>query len=202
MEFSVTTIISLTISACLIILSIKLLTKPGWLLPFFRGVGGMFLLYLGVVITLAGINLSTFAQLRDGGAVANISFEKLGRQHFKATIVQVATGETYSYPVYGDMWQLDVKSMKLPFVKDGGFYRVSGLTSRYYSIEQQRSKPATNEMFPIDSYGVNLWKILTGFSMPTMQSGLDQTPFFPIDDSTVYTIRVEGSGVEVSALGD
>ncbi len=99
MDFGMITIVLLVISALLILLGLKLLLKKDWLIQFLRGFAGFGLLLIAFLLTMSGLNITSYSQLAEGQSIANVSFVKLTEQSFQTTVVNVQTGEQQEFNI-------------------------------------------------------------------------------------------------------
>ncbi len=99
------------------------------------------LLLLGAV---AGL-MQSYSRLSAETLIAELTFERLNHQRYRA---QLATGDlcrVKSYPLWGDQWRIDARFLKWkPWANvlglDGRF-RLDRLEGRYREVEQQNSAP-------------------------------------------------------------
>lgn len=98
------------------------------------------LLLLNALTLFMGIR--TYNRLSDEAVIAELTFEKVEEQVFRAELVIVGDPVTHnSYLIYGDQWQLDAEFLKVKYWANvlgvDALYRLDRLQGRYRDIEQQ-----------------------------------------------------------------
>ena len=199
MDISVLTIITLTISACLIIASIKVLAVKGWILGFLRGFGGLILILSAIVVGLGGLNIAQYSSCEEGESIANISFEQNGLQQYNATLVETKSGSDKGFGLDGDMWSIGVSRLKLPLL-GRGFCKVSLVSTRYYSLEQQSTRGTTNKTFSTSVVGFDLWALASVTPIPGVQATFEESAYIPLEESVLFSVKQGSSTVSVVGL--
>ena len=102
-----------------------------------------------LLVVLNGLTLGagslTYNRLSDEAVIAQLRFEQLGEQHYRAHLMSLdLPGVGHTYEIYGDQWQLDAQFMKIkPWANVLGvdaLYRLDRLQGRYLDIEKQNRK--------------------------------------------------------------
>ena len=93
-----------------------------------------------------GAGILTYHRLSDEAMVAQLRFEKLADQYYRAHLVSLdVPGVGHTYELRGDQWQLDAQFMKVkPWANVIGvdaMYRLDRLQGRYLDIAQQNTQP-------------------------------------------------------------
>lgn len=125
-------------------LALRLLRGQAWLLGFVRGLGGLLLVAVAALFVLAALDLYSYRQLAEEQPVAELQFEQLGEQQFRATLTAPGA-DPVQFLIRGDYWQLDARFIKWKAVlaRAGlpAVYRLDRLAGRYESIAQETSEP-------------------------------------------------------------
>lgn len=98
--------------------------------------------FLVLNILTVGASVATYKRLSDESLVAQLRFEEMGPQHYRAHLVSLdIPGAGHTYEIKGDQWQLDAQFMKVkPWANVLGidaYYRLDRLQGRYRDIGQQ-----------------------------------------------------------------
>lgn len=112
-------------------------------LPLYAAVA---LLLLNLLTLAAGI--TTYHRLSDEALIAQLSFEQLGPQHYRAHLVSLEVpGVGNTYDIAGDQWQIDAQFLKVkPWANVLGvdaLFRLDRLSGRYRELAQQTARPPT-----------------------------------------------------------
>lgn len=116
-------------------------------------------LYLVILLVLLnaltiGAGSLSYNRLTDEAMIAQLRFEQLGKQHYRAHLISLdVPGVGATYEIRGDQWQLDAEFMKIkPWANILGvdaLYRLDRLQGRYRNIEQQNANtPVAYELSP------------------------------------------------------
>lgn len=108
-------------------------------------------LYLVIALVLLnaltlGAGITTYKRLSDEAMIAQLRFEQLGPQRYRAHLISLdVSGVGHTYEIEGDQWQLDAQFMKVkPWANVIGvdaLYRLDRLQGRYRGIAQQNTRP-------------------------------------------------------------
>lgn len=191
----------------LLLLSLKVLAHKGWFLGWIRGMSGLFLVTVAVVLALIALDVFSYRQVLSEKSVATLSFEKLASQHFRAVLVN-HEGQEERFELKGDQWQLDARILKWPGllsswgVKPG--YRLDRISGRYYSLEKERTSERT--VYPLYSrnIGVDVWSWLQSVdnSLGFVDAIYGSATFVPMDDGALYEVSLTNSGVIARPLNE
>jgi len=195
------------LSLFVFVLCFFLLKNSGWFRGFIRGVGGMLLIVVSVVLLLAALNLNSFESLKKGIPIATISFQKLGSQHYLATLAR-DSGDQQSYKLNGDLWQLDARVLRWTDLLRGlgldSGYRLDRLSGRFVALEQAR----TAERSVYDLGGpkpfLDLWDVVrrNGDLVPLFEAEYGSATYVPMADGAIYSVSLEGSGLVATPLNN
>lgn len=125
-----------------------------------QGLTGLLFLAAGVAAFLVLLNLHTYARLIHEQPLVELTFTKLGAQHYRAEL-SFAGGGVRPLELKGDEWQLDVQVIKWkgPAVLFGAdtLYRFDRLSGRYRQIAQERNGQRTVHDLS-DNPGLDAWR--------------------------------------------
>ncbi|CAA0118900.1 Uncharacterised protein [BD1-7 clade bacterium] len=200
MEFSVITIITLTISALLLIASVKVLAGKGWILGFLRGFGGLLMVLLAVVVGLGGLNLGLYGACSSTQSIANVSFEKVSLQSYEASVVEIKSGRATDLMLDGDMWNAGVQRLRFPLFGGKEFCRLSSLNTRYYSVEQQAARPTSDIVFGASTLGFDLYSLASSVFVPGIVADREETAFQPMEQGILFSVKRGESDFVISSL--
>jgi hypothetical protein len=194
------TIIGLIVVAC----SLKVLIRPGWLLGWLRGMSGLLLIALAVVLSMTAFDLYSYKQFMAEKSVATISFEQLSPQRYEAMLVD-GDGQESRYQLAGDQWQLDARLIKWPAgltaigVKPG--YRLDRISGRYYSLDKERHGERTVYALNRSPLGLDIWALFHGRS-GLIDAEYGSATFVPMADDALYEILLSHSGLLARPLNE
>lgn len=195
MEFSFFFIILLVLSAVLIVVGLKILLQPGWFAQFIKGFIGFTCLFIAFLTIMSGLDVASYSRLLEGDKIANISFTKDAPQEFKTTVVQMSTGDAVETTIYGDLWQIDTKILRIALSGSTPFYKLDRLSGRYYSLDQERSAPRTVQNVTGESLGFDLWQWFKGSDLGLISAEFGSATFMPMADGATYSISVTSNGL-------
>jgi len=198
---------TIVIGALLLLLSLRVLRRSGWLLGWLRGMMGLVLVACGVSMGLLAMDILAYKQLTSESSLATISFERLAEQQYKTWIVDAEGRETI-YVLKGDQWQLDARIIKWPGtlaamgMKPG--YRLDRISGRYYSLDMERN--AERSVFSIASSQTpfDLWVWLQRYDtqMPFVDAVYGSAAYVPMEDGASYEVMLSNSGLLARPLND
>jgi hypothetical protein len=198
---------TIVIGALLLLLSLRVLRRSGWLLGWLRGMMGLVLVACGVSMGLLAMDILAYKQLTSESSLATISFERLAEQQYKTWIVD-AEGREMVYVLKGDQWQLDARIIKWPGtlaawgMKPG--YRLDRISGRYYSLDMERN--AERSVFSIASSQTpfDLWVWLQRYDaqMPFVDAVYGSAAYVPMEDGASYEVMLSNSGLLARPLND
>ncbi len=165
--------------------------------------GGLVPLLAGLLLAVLGLNLQTYQRLTDELPVAELRFEKIGRQAYSAELIY-PDGQHQQYLLAGDDWRLEAQ-----FLKWKGWatvlglkpqFRLERLAGRYQDIEQERQADHSvvdlsgNQALPAQ---LDLWKFAQ--RRPRLTPMIDATygtaTYLPMRDGVNYRVTVTNSGL-------
>lgn len=152
---------------------------------------------LGFVI---GTNLHTYARLTYEAPVAELVFERLAPQRFRATIVRIPAGDRQVFLLNGDEWQLDARVLKwrgwANVLGLDAQYRLERLSGRYRDIEQERAAPRSVYELS-DNPGIDLWAFAQQYPrwLPFVDAVYGSATYLPMVDGGRFRVSLTQSGL-------
>ena len=190
-----------------VVLSLKVLVRSGWFLGWLRGMLGLALVSAGVLLALVAWDVFSYQQVLREKSIVTLSFEKLARQHYRATLVDEG-GVEEVFELHGDQWQLDARIIKWPGILSAWGvqpgYRLDRLSGRYFSLAKERT--AERSVYALESsrLGVDVWAWLqtAGQGLPFVDAVYGSATFVPMEDGAIYGVRLTHSGLIARPLNE
>lgn len=187
--------------------ALKVLLRKGWLLGWLRGMSGVILVSLAIVVGLSAFDIYSYRQIVEEESIGTISFEELEPQRYTAVLVDTK-GRESRYELSGDQWQMDARFLKWPTalaaigVKPG--YRLDRISGRYYSLDQERSAERTVYSLNQSTLGVDVWEMFNGWgrSFKLVDAVYGSATFVPMADGALYEVRLSNTGLLARPLND
>jgi len=145
-------------------------------------------------------NLATYERLTHEQPVAELTFEALGPQRYRATLKRLPDGEVRSFLLAGDEWQLDARVLKwrgwANVLGLDARYRLERLGGRYRDIEQERSAPRTVLSLAEDP-GLDLWTLSFEHPgwLPFVDAVYGSATYLPMADGADFRVTLGQSGL-------
>ncbi len=185
----------------------RVLLRKGWLLGWLRGMCGMVVLALGLLVGLIAFDIFSYQQILNEKSLATVSFKKLASQRYNAVLVD-ADGREQRFELYGDQWQLDARLVKWSGAMAGfgikPAYRLDRISGRYFSLEDERS--ARRSVYPLveSRYGIDLWAWLhqANRELPWIDAVYGNATFVPMEDGALYEVTLSHTGLLARPLND
>lgn len=161
---------------------------------------GALLLAVAAALFLVSSNLNGYARLTREEPVAEISFETLGPQLYRATLARAPTGEAQSFALAGDEWQLDARVLKFSGIGAllglETLYRLERLSGRYRDVEQERSAPRSVHSLA-EAPLVDLWALAREKPrwLPFVDALYGSATYLPMADGARYRVSISPSGL-------
>ncbi|GAA3949332.1 hypothetical protein [Allohahella marinimesophila] len=167
-------------------------------------------LWLGV-LTMAGgaglfyYQLDGMLQARDNGIVATISFEKLDRQTFQATLLY-PDERVFKAPLHGDFWMVDARfiSLKGPLRLFGTapFYEIERLSGRYGSVSDEKAgiRSVYDLSFDEERVMPDLWSLSREYDLPWVDAKYGAAVYMPMSHGARYAIVLGTDGLKARPL--
>ena len=199
-----------TIFICLALigfyLSLRFLGNRSWFFGWLRGMVGIGFVIISVTLILMVLDLTTYRRLIEDTPILTISLERIDKQKFKVTLLDVVEGKEEAYELQGDQWQVDAKVIRWKgfLAAFGGrpCYRLDRISGRYYSLEEERRKERTVYSLEKSEYGMDLWSIAyqSGNKIPGFDAIYGSATYLPMADGALYEISLTNSGLIAKPL--
>lgn len=185
----------------------RLLLKGRWIFGWIRGMSGLLLLLLAVVLVFGALDLYSYKQLSREETVATLSFTREQPQHYKVSLVTSA-GHEQQFELYGDLWQLDARLLKWNKTLTGlGLspgYRLDRLSGRYYSLEQEKSDQRSVYELGDSKSMVDIWHWIReyGGGVAPVDASYGSATYLPMADGALFAVNLSGTGLLARPLND
>ncbi|NOQ87866.1 MAG: hypothetical protein GQ550_02995 [Gammaproteobacteria bacterium] len=167
--------------------------------------GLVFLLLASSAFLLAS-NLHTYQRLVYEQAVAEISFQQLSEQQYRATINALDSDFQQSVDLNGDEWQLDAQVLTWRGVATllglDSNYRLHRMSGRYIDIndEQQRPRSVYSLVKPlayIEDDSFDLWQFAHQHQswLQWVDAVYGSAVFLPMTDGAKYSVAISRTGL-------
>ncbi|MGD8176614.1 cation/multidrug efflux pump [Marinimicrobium sp. ARAG 43.8] len=207
MFYTVLSVLIVFLGLAFAYMALRLLARRHWLLGFVRGLLGLGLLVVALMLALASMDLFSYRQLTQEQAVATLSFKRLAEQRYEATLVH-SNGEEETFELQGDQWQLDARLIKWKGMVAGlgvhPGYRLDRLSGRYYSLTEERSAERTVYGLASDRWGPDLWSWVNRHPewFPLVDARYGSATFVPMADNALFEVRLSATGLLARPLND
>lgn len=187
--------------------SVRILIVSPWLAGFFRGLFGLALLGVALVIAVMGLDVYSYKQASQEQVVATITFDQIEEQHFD-TVLTTAEGISTHYDLRGDQWQVDARVIKWKgYIGSLGVkpaFRLDRLSGRYFDIEQETTAKRTAYSLSPNLYGWDFWLFLNKhpeWALP-VDARYGSATYLPIKDKAAFEISLSATGLLARPLND
>jgi hypothetical protein len=195
------------LAAGVALLALRLLFGRHWLLGWLRGMFGLVLLALAVVVALAAWDLRGYHQVLAEQPLGTLAFSQQGEQHFAVTLVGPEGNEQH-FELNGDMWQLDVRMLKwTDALARLGFkpgYRLDRLSGRYVTLEDEQQRPRSVLALRSDKPTLDVWywlhRINHQFSL--LDATYGSATYMPMVDGAMFSVSMGSSGLVARPLNE
>ena len=189
------------ISLLILFLSFRLLMRKDWFIGWIKGTVGLILLATASVLALTALNVNGYRPVEKEVAVATISFDKLDDQVYKANVVLSSSGSEMPFEISGDLWQVDARVIKwsglLAMVGGRPGYKLDRIQGRYYTLEDERSKPRSVYALSNPDIGFDLWSVMDNLShhIAWVDAEYGSATFLPMADGALFTVKLSSTGL-------
>ena len=168
---------------------------------------GVFLIAVAAALFVISSNLHGYARLTHEEPVAEIAFETMGPQLYRATLTREPAGAAQSFALSGDEWQLDARVVKWRgFATLLGFdtlYRLERLSGRYRDVGQERTSPRSAhslEAAPV----LDLWALARENPrwLPFVDALYGSATYLPMAGGARYRVTISPSGLLARPMND
>ena len=174
--------------------------------------GIIFLLLASSAFLLAS-NLYTYQRLVFEQAVAEISFEKLSEQQYRADIVALDSDFRQTVNLNGDEWQLDAQVLMWQGVGTllglDANYRLHRISGRYVDIIDEQQRPRSvyslvKQLAYIEDDRFDLWQFAHDHQdwLQWIDAVYGSAVFLPMSDGAMYSIAISRTGLIARPAND
>ncbi len=174
---------------------------------------GLFFLLLASASFLLASNLYTYQRLIYERAVAEISFEKLGEQKFRATISALDSGLHLVVDLHGDEWQLDAQVLTWQGMASllglDASYRLHRISGRYININDEKNLPRSvyslvKKPAYLDDEQFDLWGFFRQHQnwLRWVDATYGSAVFLPMTADAKYNIAISRTGLIARPAND
>jgi len=177
---------------------------------FFRAAGleisGLFFLLLASSAFLLASNLYTYQRLVYERPIAEITFQELATQQYRADIMALDSDFQRSVELTGDEWQLDAQvltwqSLATLFGLDAN-YRLSRIAGRYLNIDDEQQRPRSvfsliKKQPLVKNEKFDLWQFAHKHQdwLRWVDAAYGSAVFLPMTDGAKYRIAISRTGL-------
>jgi hypothetical protein len=195
------------LGALLLVAGFRRLWHGRWLAAARVWVCGLALVAAALLSFGIAANLHTYARLTHEQPIAQLAFEQLAEQRYRATLTGQPSGEVRELVLRGDEWQLDARVLKWHgWANLLGFdarYRLERISGRYREIAQERSAPRS--VYELgDARGVDVWALAQAHPrwLPFVDAVYGSATYLPMADGARYEISLGQSGLIARPLAE
>jgi hypothetical protein len=195
------------IALVIVLFGLRLLFNRHWLLGFLRGLFGLAIIGVAVILALGAWDLRSYRQVLAEQPVATLTFNKLDPQHYAVTLIFPDSREQ-RIDLHGDLWQLDARVLKWSTALAGlGLkpgYRLDRLSGRYLSLEDELNRPRSLVELDTEKSVLDAWywlrQVNQRFTVLDAQYG--SAAYLPMADGAMFTVNLGPSGLVAKPLND
>ncbi|MBN4063419.1 hypothetical protein JYT79_01415 [Cardiobacterium sp. AH-315-I02] len=174
---------------------------------------GFFFLALAASSFLLASNLYTYQRLVYERAVAEISFQKLGLQEYRAAINALDSSFQQVVKLNGDEWQLDAQVLTWQGVASlaglDASYRLHRISGRYIDLNEERHRPRSvysllKKPAYIEDEKFDLWPFFHKYQnwLHWVDATYGSAVFLPMTDGAKYSIAISRTGLIARPAND
>jgi len=170
---------------------------------------GLVFILLASSSFLLASNLHTYQRLTFEQEVAEVTFERLNEQEYRAEIKALDSDFLRVVNIRGDEWQLDTqvltwKGIATLFGLDAN-YRLHRISGRYIDIDEEKNSPRsvyslvqkTELPTVIEDQNFDLWQFAHKYKswMRWVDAAYGSAVFLPMTDSAKYSVAISRTGL-------
>lgn len=167
---------------------------------------GLSLLFLASSSFLLASNLYTYQRLTYEQAVAEVTFEQLATQEFRAEIKSLDSDFQQVVDLKGDEWQLDTQVLTWQGVATllglDANYRLHRISGRYLDITDEQQKPRSvyslaRKPAIIDDERFDLWAFAHKYQdwLNWVDAAYGSAVFLPMSDGAKFQVTISRTGL-------
>lgn len=171
-----------------------------------QGVVGLLVVSAALLLMSLLGNFYIYHRLTAEQPLAQLRFEALGPQHYRA-LIHYSTGAQQTFDIYGDEWQLDARILKwhgyATLVGFDTLYRLDRLSGRYRDLEQERSGRRSVHALSQDPK-FDLWMLAKRYNkqLPWVDTLYGSAAYMPLANNAIYTVSLTSSGLIARPLNE
>lgn len=183
------------------------LSRPGWILGWLRGNGGMLLVLAAACIGVFAINIFNYQVHNPELPIVTLSITADSKQNFKLVITD-SKGHEVIRDIAGDLWQLNVRTINWSgFPSAIGFktgYRLESIRGRYMTLEQESASDKKVYALSEPDIFINTWDWLEHISLvfDWVRPQQHTTQFIPFADGAIYSVLLTSTGVIIRPVNE
>ncbi len=174
---------------------------------------GLFFLLLASSAFLLASNLYTYQRLVYEQAIAEISFQTISPQQYRADISALDSDFRQSVNLNGDEWQLDAQVLTWQGVATlfglDANYRLHRISGRYVDISDEQQRPRTvyslvKKLEYIEDSKFDLWQFAHKNQrwLQWVDAVYGSAVFLPMRDGATYSIAISRTGLIARPAND
>ncbi len=170
---------------------------------------GLVFLLLASSSFLLASNLHTYQRLTFEQEIAEVTFERLNEQEYRAEIKGVDSDFQKVVNLKGDEWQLDTQVLTWQGVATlfglDANYRLHRISGRYIDINDEKNNPRSvyslvqKQELPagIEDENIDLWRLAHKYRdwMNWVDAAYGSAVFLPMTDSAKYSVAISRTGL-------
>jgi hypothetical protein len=170
---------------------------------------GLVFLLLASSSFLLASNLHTYQRLTFEQEIAEVTFERLNEQEYRAEIKGVDSDFQKVVNLKGDEWQLDTQVLTWQGVATlfglDANYRLHRISGRYIDINDEKNNPRSvyslvqKQELPagIENENLDLWRLAHKYRdwMNWVDAAYGSAVFLPMTDSAKYSVAISRTGI-------
>lgn len=194
------------IAVILTIVSLKVLMGRRWILAWLRGTASLLAIVISFILLAVAWDFVSYGVISQDKTIATIAVKEIAEREFELTVA-VPDGQKESYPVKGDLWQIDVRIINwggpLEMMGLAPGYRLDRLSGRYISLEAERDAERT----VYDISGVttltDVWTVVSNHSwLPWIEAKYGSATYLPMRDGALYAVSLNNEGLFAKPLNE
>ncbi len=184
-----------------------------WQRRFINAIGlelsGLVFLLLASSSFLLASNLHTYQRLTFEQEIAEVTFERLNEQEYRAEIKGIDSDFQKVVNLKGDEWQLDTQVLTWQGVATlfglDANYRLHRISGRYIDINDEKNNPRSvyslvkKQELPagIENENLDLWRLAHKYRdwMNWVDAAYGSAVFLPMTDSAKYSVAISRTGL-------
>jgi uncharacterized membrane protein len=207
MAYTVLSGLFVLVALLFIVMAGRMLFKRSWFLGWLRGMFGIVVILVAVMLVMSALDLYSYKQLTREQSIANVSFTRIAQQQFEVSLVD-GEGRENVYELSGDLWQLDARILKWNNTAAAAGlttgYRLDRLSGRYISLEKEKTAPRTVYELGTSQSSLDLWGWLQkiGGLSGLIDASYGGSTYLPMADGALFSVGISNAGLVARPLND